>query len=269
MATGEGKGWAKGRKARDDPRIAKNAEAHHGKTYVSHVPATADRRRRTAPASTEWTPTLAYAVGLLATDGCQTDGRHLAFPSADRELVEILLRCLGKTNKIAEIRTRTGGIVYKTQIGDVLLCRWLLGVGVTPRKSLTLAGLGVPDALLVECARGLLDGDGSIANFTGTPTKRRYPDYRYERLYLEFNSASRAHLDWLRLKLEPFADDRGWLIIRPPTEGRKEYCTLRYGRRATLRLLPLIYRDESVPRLERKWKIWERYRVRNGADGGT
>jgi len=99
VVKGEGKGWSKGRKASDDPRIAKNAEAHRGKTYVPHLPPADDRRRRAAPASTEWTPTLAYAVGLLATDGCQTDGRHLAFPSADRELVEILLRCLGKTNR--------------------------------------------------------------------------------------------------------------------------------------------------------------------------
>lgn len=123
---GEGKGWAKGRKASNDPRIAKDAEAHRGRTYLSHVAPDADRRRKSPPASVEWTPTLAYAVGLLATDGCQTDGRHLAFPSADRELVEILLRCLGKTNKISEIRTKAGGVFYKTQIGDVLLCRWLL-----------------------------------------------------------------------------------------------------------------------------------------------
>ena len=263
MAKGEGKGWSKGRKAANDPRIARNAEVHRGKTYQSHVDPEKDRRRRSPLASLEWTPTLAYAVGLLATDGCQTDGRHLAFPSADRDLVEILLRCLGKTNKITTERTRTGGFVYRTQIGDVRLCRWLLTVGVTPRKSLTLGPLNVPDDLILECARGLLDGDGDITNFTHAPTKKTYPDYRYERIVLGFNSASRAHLEWLRTKLEPHVNVPGWLGIKSATTKRHEYVTLRYGKRDGLRLLPLLYRDPAVPRLERKYRIWQSYLERH------
>ena len=259
MARGEGKGWSKGRKAANDPRVARNAAAHRGKTYASHIAATADRRRLSAPASTEWTPRLAYAVGLLATDGCQTDGRHLAFPSADRELVEILLLCLGKTNKIAAARTRTGGVVYRTQIGDVALCRWLLTIGITPRKSLTLGPLAVPDELVLECARGLMDGDGGITNFVHAATKKMYPDYRYERIVLGFNSASRAHLEWLRVKLQPYAGGPGWLGITPPKNGRHEFVTLRYGKRDGLRLLPWLYRDPTVPRLERKHRIWQSY----------
>lgn len=263
MPKGEGKGWSKGRKAADDPRIARAAEAHRGKTYVSHVAPEHDRRRASAPASTEWTPTLAYAVGLLATDGCQTDGRHLAFPSADRELVEILLRCLGKTNKIAEVRTRTGGTVYRTQIGDVALCRWLLAVGVTPRKSLTLGPLNVPDEYLLECARGLMDGDGGITNFTHAATKKTYPNYQYERIVVGFNSASRSHLEWLRAKLEPHINAPGWLGVKPAREERHEFLTLRYGKRDGLRLLPLLYRDESVPRLDRKYRSWRSYLERH------
>jgi hypothetical protein len=259
VAKGEGKDWSKGGKAENDARIAKNAEAHRGKTYRSHIAPDRDRRRKSPLASIEWTPTLAYAVGLLATDGCQTDGRHLAFPSADRELVEILLRCLGKTNKIAIERTRTGGVVYRTQIGDVRFCRWLLAVGVTPRKSLTLGPLNVPDDLVLECARGLMDGDGDITNFTHAATKKAYPNYRYERIVLGFNSASRAHLEWLRAKLEPYAKAPGWLGIKAATAERHEYVKLRYGKRDGLRLLALLYRDPTVPRLERKYRIWQSY----------
>ncbi|MDP9245216.1 MAG: hypothetical protein M3O64_01060 [Chloroflexota bacterium] len=263
MATGEGKGWAKGRKMSNDPRIARNAEAHRGKTYESHVGPEMDRRRKGPTTSTEWTPVLAYAVGLLATDGCQTDGRHLAFPSADRDLVEILLRCLGKTNKISEVRTRRGGLIYKTQIGDVRLCKWLLTVGVTPRKSLTLGPLNVPDEYILECARGLMDGDGGITNFTHAATKKTYPDYRYERIVVGFNSASRAHLDWLREKLHPFADAPGWLGVTAATTERHEFVTLRYGKTDGLRLLPFLYRDATVPRLERKYRIWQSYLERH------
>ena len=263
MPKGDGKGWAKGRKTEDDPRIARNAEARRGKTYRSHIEPTADRRRKSPPASTAWTPTLAYAVGLLATDGCQTDGRHIAFPSADRELVEILLRCLSKTNKVAEVRTRTGGIVYRTQFGDVLFCRWLSNIGVTPRKSLTLGPLDVPDHVILACASGLLDGDGDITNFVHAPTKKTYPNYRYERIVVGFNSASRIHLEWLRRKLEPFVGVPGWLCVKPATAERHEFLTLRYGKRDGLRLLAQLYRDQDVPRLERKHRVWQSYLERH------
>jgi hypothetical protein len=34
---------------------------------------------------------------------------------------------------------------------------------------------------------------------------------------------------------------------------------LRYGKIASHRLLPQIYRDQSVPRLSRKWRTWACY----------
>lgn len=263
MAKGEGKGWARGRTALEDPRIAKSAAGHRGRTYERRVRPEDDRRRRSAPTPTIWTPALAYAVGLLATDGCQTDGRHVAFTSADRELVEILLRCLGKHNRISEIRSKTGTTYCRTQIGDVGLCRWLVTIGVKPRKSLTLAALEVPDQYILECARGLLEGDGSITNFIHAATKKTYPDYRYERIVVCFNSASRAHLEWLRTKLQPHLDSAGWLGIKAQTRERHEFATLRYGKRDALRLLPLLYRNASVPRFERKWQVWQRYLARH------
>ena len=41
------------------------------------------------------------------------------------------------------------------------------------------------------------------------------------------------------------------------------------GKAASTRLLPLLYSDEKVPPLQRKWEIWESYRLRHCADGGT
>src|SRR5438045_3771868 len=164
MAAGEGKGWAKGRSAKDDPRIARAAAAHRGMQYVPRVPPERDRRRTALVAEPEWSSRLAYAVGLIATDGGITRGRNLGFPSADRELVEHLLACLGKSNKISRVRTRTGGLYYRTQIGDAAFCRWLLRIGIGERKSLTIGPLAIPEEHLFTVARGLLDGDGSIIN---------------------------------------------------------------------------------------------------------
>jgi hypothetical protein len=108
---------------------------------------------------------MAYAVGLIATDGCLIErGRSIAFVSQDAQLVDTLLHCLGREPRYRVDRTRLGREVYRFQIKDAVLYRWLEQAGLTPRKSLTLGALHVPHAFLAHLVRGLLDGDGSIIN---------------------------------------------------------------------------------------------------------
>lgn len=267
VPAGEGKGWAKGRSSKDDPRIARAAAGHRGKQYVAHIPPEQDRRRRGgARFHPTWTPTLAYAVGLIATDGGLVRGRSLSFPSADRELVDLLLACLGKSNKVTQERSESGGVYYRTQIGDVALYRWLLTIGITPAKSLTIGAIAVPDELLFPLARGLLDGDGSIMNKVARADTKRRQDYRWEYLQTKFVSASRAHLLWLREKLVAATGSQG-LIMTKKAQGRRHACyTLRFSKRDSLRLLPLLYADPSAPRLTRKWRIWADYATRHMID---
>jgi hypothetical protein len=265
VAAGEGKGWAKGRTAKDDPRIARAAASHRGRIYASHVRPELDRRRLSPTVDTTWTPTLAYAIGLMATDGCIVDGDHIGFPSADRELVELFLQCLGKNNTISQFRTRTGGVAYRTQIGDVAFCRWLVSIGITPRKSLTMGKLDVPDELLVPLARGLLDGDGSIINKRARADTKRRNDYYWEYLRTQFLSASRPHIEWLHDRFLKLLELDGYIASARGRAGRHDMYTLRFGKRASLVLLPLIYADRGAPRLTRKWRVWadyvERHRV--------
>lgn len=269
MTRGEGKNWAKGRTATTDPRIARNAEARRGLRYVRHIPMSEDRRIRYRRATAwEWSPQMSYAVGLAATDGClYRDRRHINFTSEDEELLAHFCRSIGREVQYRTALTRTGGTAYRVDFSDVGLWEWFRAAGLTPAKSLTLA-LFVPTEYLLECARGLMEGDGGIANFTHAATKRRYPNYRYERIVVTFNSARRAHLDWLRSQLEPYAGGPGWLTITQRNDRRNPMHSLRYGKTCGLRLLPLLYRDVSVSRLSRKWEIWDRYRTRHCADGG-
>jgi len=49
----------------------------------------------------KWSNNLAYAVGLLATDGCLSkDGRHIDLTSKDIEQLENFMLCVGKKRKI-------------------------------------------------------------------------------------------------------------------------------------------------------------------------
>jgi hypothetical protein len=146
---------------------------------------------------------MAYVVGLLATDGCLSkDRRHIIMTSTDLTLVETYLRVLGRPirYRVARRRRRRRPAYY-AQFSDVAFYDWLLSVGLHPRKSLTLGAIAVPNDHLAALARGLLDGDGSISVFTHAPTRAKYPNYRYERLWVFFLSASRAHVEWLRDRL--------------------------------------------------------------------
>lgn len=212
-----------------------------------------------------WTASLAYAVGLVATDGCLSTGRHIYFDSNDEQLVQTFLRSVGRPVKYTARTTRIGGIAYRASISDVELYRWLESVGLTPAKSLTLGAIDVPDEYLMALIRGLLDGDGSVLNYTQAPTKRLYPNYRYERLVVHFNTASKVHAEWLRAKLEPIIG-RGNLAIRAARPPRHEFYKLRYGKAASLTLLGLLYADADSPRLIRKWQTWHDYVRRHSAE---
>jgi hypothetical protein len=268
MVKGEGRGWSKGRNAENDPRIARNAEARHGLRGPYRLGGATRVFDRPRPLI--WTDRLAYAVGLAATDGnLSGDQRHVTFDSNDAQLVELFLHCIGRPIRYGPQKTRTGGIAYRAAFSDVELYRWFVSVGLTPAKSLTLGGIDVPDAFLFPLVRGLLDGDGSVVNFVHAPTKRLYPNYRYERLAAQFNSASRAHVEWLRGRLEPHLGTRGYVEVTPPKPPRHGFNVLRYGKHASIELFTRLYPDTTVPRLIRKWEIWERYRIRHSADGGT
>lgn len=263
MAAGEGKGWSKGRTARDDPRIARAAATHRGLQYVPRVPPEQDRRRRRPLAAPQWDARLAYAVGLIATDGGITRGRTLGFPSADRELVRHLLACLGKTNKISRVPAKSGGYYYRTQIGDAAFCRWLNTIGIGPRKSLTIGALRIPSAHLFTVARGLLDGDGSVMNKKARADVGRRPDYYWEYLQTKFVCGSRTHLDWLKEALRESLGIDGLIITRAARGRRHASYTLRYCKKESLILLPCIYRDRDAPRLNRKWRVWAAYARRH------
>ena len=206
-------------------------------------------------------PTLAYAVGLIATDGNLSPNRKsTGVVSGDRDLLEVFKTCIPRAGRIG----RHGPNVWHVTVSSVDFYQWLLGIGLTPKKSLTLGGVSVPDGLLIDLARGLMDGDGSISNYVHHPAGnvRRYPNYRYERLEVSFHSASIDHLLWLRSKLLPTLGPVG-SISRSVKKGYPNpMYELKYGKHASTALLELMYADPASPRLDRKWRIWEAYLAR-------
>ena len=250
------KNWAKGLTKLTDARVARPAEAHRGLKYVrrSAIDRRLKPRSRVGPIA--WSPTIAYGLGLAATDGCLINtGRHVAFVSADEDLMLTFLECVGRTGSTI----RRDGNAYRAQVGDIELYRWLAAAGLTQRKSLTLGRLEVPDEYLFDTVRGLLDGDGSINHYVHRPVLRNYPHYLYRRLVVKFHSASPAHLEWLRDRLAAALPIKGALLQM--TKGRPhDMFALQYSKYASITLLSRLYENPASPRLRRKWLIWQDFK---------
>lgn len=199
----------------------------------------------------DWTPALAYAVGLIATDGClSSDWKTVVQTSKDADLLATFLDCLGRSAPIRPSRRS-----FRVQIADVGFYDWLLSIGLTQRKSLTLGRVAIPDRVFVHFARGLLDGDGTIRTSLVVPNPRRYPDHRYQQLTVQFLSASEDHVQWVRETLHELLGLTGWLGQRRRRD-RATLHVLRYAKHESIALLTEMYRNPHAPRLERKWIKW-------------
>jgi hypothetical protein len=174
-----------------------------------------------------WSSELAYAVGLIATDGnLSPDGRHLAIPSKDFQLLESFRCCLKLENRIVR-RVNGRGHIYRLQWGDKSFYDWLLSIGLTPAKSLTLGQLAVPDDYFADFFRG------------------------YERLYVSLVSGSRPFLSWIRRTIHRLLGVGG-SIKEQRRPGRRPTYALRYAKVESIQLLTWMYRAPHGPCLVRK-----------------
>ena len=192
----------------------------------------------------KWSPELAYAIGLIATDGnLSTDGRHIEFTSKDIQLLKTFKKCLKLENKIGlKIGGFTGKRYPRIQFGDVIFYNWLLKIGLTPRKSKTISKLKIPNKYFFDFLRGHFDGDGSCYSYWDPRWKSSFM------FYITFTSASKPHIDWLRGKIKKLAKIKGHIT----QDGGKNTWQLKYAKKETKVLINKFYYKGNVPCLERK-----------------
>lgn len=253
------KSWAKGLTKETDGRVARAAQAHRGKKYHRRTPIALCKFHRAGTVRTgplEWSAEIAYAVGLVATDGCLAGSRtRIDFTSCDLDLVETFLRCVGRPDGHIWAEKGKRGPVYRARFGDLELYRWLESVGLTPRKSLTLASLAVPVEFIAPAIRGLIDGDGSVECYVHKPIKKVDRTYGYQRLIVSFSSASRVHCEWVQEVLRQRLKLRG-AIHTSPRQPHHDMHQLKYGKHDSIKLLTWVYENSENVRLERKFAVW-------------
>jgi len=205
----------------------------------------------------EWTPKLAYVVGLLVTDGnLSKDGRHITMRSSDRQLLDTFKDCLNIQNKIGFTKNQRG---LRVQFSDVQFFRWLLKVGLFPAKSYTIGKIKIPDKFFRDFVRGHLDGDGSILVYVDKYNVYRGRRYSNQRIFTRFISASKIHINWLRGKIIKLAGVDGALIVnKPKSDKHVPMYEIKFAKKESVKLLKWIYYKNNLPCLKRKRVIAEK-----------
>jgi aromatic ring-cleaving dioxygenase len=191
----------------------------------------------------EWSPGFAYAVGLIATDGCMScDGRHIVLVSKDLEMIENFRNCLNLDNKIGDHVSGMGTSAFRVQFGDVVFYDFLLHIGLSPKKSKTLKSIAIPDKYFFDFLRGCLDGDGTFYSYWDPRWASSFM------FYTVFISASKSHIEWLRYEILRRLGICGHLTI----SGKSPMYEIKYAKSDSLQLLPKLYYNREVVCLSRK-----------------
>lgn len=215
----------------------------------------------TVPSSllASWTENLAYAIGLIATDGnLSKDSVQVEFISTDRELIDLYCSALGLTGiYISSTSYPLRKTWHKARVSDRTFYAFLKSIGLTPRKSKTLGPLEIPDQWFRDFLRGTLDGDGSWY-------KSKSWAGRYQYLRVELCSASKNFIAWVSQKTFELAGLQG--TLRSRSLGRYHYLTF-LGQQA-LELGNWLYYSPSVVALTRKRDVWEQMKMKTKKRSG-
>jgi len=203
--------------------------------------------RRTQHLNLTWSSDIAYAVGLIATDGnLSNDGRHINLTSKDIDLLHSFKRCLALENMIGEKRGGySGSTSYYVQFGSKNFYEFLLSIGLTPAKSHTMASLKIPNKYFADFLRGCIDGDGNIS-------VQRHPESKHPQLRIRLICASYIFLRWVKDTIQREVKVQGG-SIRPATRA----YVLAYGKADAIKILRYMYNSKARGYLRRKYVIAE------------
>lgn len=177
-----------------------------------------------------WSPEMAYVLGLIATDGCISKSGTVSLCINDKDLLEKVKLVMDSEHKICQSKHQEG--LYCFHFARPRVVQDLAGLGILPRKSLNVKFPPVPDAFLKDFIRGVFDGDGSV-----------FFDSRSKNCPVRTNfvSSSKEFIEKLELALQRLGLPAR-TIYRQPTKNGISYM-FRYGHKNSERLFAVIYKD--------------------------
>ncbi len=181
---------------------------------------------------------LWYAIGLIASDGnLSKDDRHIDITSKDRKYLYSVRKILGIKSKLG--RKSRGSSKEKRysalQFGDVNFYRYLVSLGLTQAKSLTLGKMKIEHKYFSDFLRGVIDGDGCISTWIHKTNLHR-------QWSLRVTSAAPIFINWLKNETESYFKVRGRLHTYYNRGYQKNpICILKFGKLAAKIILQQIY----------------------------
>ena len=200
-------------------------------------------RKLKGDAIIKWSPNFAYAIGLIATDGCLgRDGAYIDLTSKDLEQINNFKKCLGITAKIGYKISGSGHISRRIQFRNEEFYSFLVGIGLTPSKSKTIGKVKVPKQYFFDFLRGSFDGDGTFYSYLDKRWKSSFM------FYTEFICASQDHINWIRETINENLEVTGHV-----TTNSNNICKqLKYAKSDSLKVLRKMYYSPNVICLSRK-----------------
>ncbi|HZZ99544.1 MAG TPA: LAGLIDADG family homing endonuclease [Candidatus Paceibacterota bacterium] len=190
-----------------------------------------------------WTANLAYAIGLITTDGSLSkDRRHIDLTSKDMEQIDNFKSCLNLKNKIGIKKSKRETNAFRVQFGDVNFYNFLLSIGLYPNKTSTLCDLKIPSKYFFDFLRGHFDGDGTFYSYYDKRWKSSFM------FYTTLISASQEHILWLRKEIRKLLNINGHIT---KSQNSSVY-QLKFAKVESLQLLPKMYYNKHVICLNRK-----------------
>lgn len=130
----------------------------------------------------------------------------------------------------------------RVQLGDINFYRFLLTIGLMPRKTKIIGEVKIPDKYFFDFLRGHFDGDGTFYSYWDSRWKSSFM------FYTVFISASKNHIIWLQDMIFKFLKIKGHI-----TKSKIKICyQLKYAKSDSLKLLREIYYSNNIIFLKRK-----------------
>lgn len=120
-----------------------------------------------------WSPELAWVVGLIWSDGCLY-GNTVDISSKDFQIIELVLALIG-----GRYALKNRGEHLRVHFSSKHVATFLRSIGLTEKKSLTIAWPKIPVEYEADFMRGLIDGDGSVISRSDRPGQQ-VPDLRVQ-----------------------------------------------------------------------------------------
>lgn len=200
-----------------------------------------------------WAPEMAYILGYIFADGNinwkpEKSYRALTITSAEKDK-EHLEKIRLKLESTKELLYSESTKSYRLIVNNETICKDLMKLGLTPRKSLSMKFPEVPGNFLKHFIRGIIDGDGTVRY-----VKRGRSPY----FEIRISSGSEAFLQKMKEKITLIG------IYGNVRKLKNNVFILRYTCRKGLNLAKWIYEDVNLC-LGRKF---QQYKMALNAKGG-